>query len=55
MKELHFMYENHKIFKTTFAGRELIVETGKFAQLSNGSYIISSSAMLPKTKPVEYA
>jgi len=34
------MYENHKIFKTTFAGRELIVETGKFAQLSNGSALI---------------
>ena len=34
------MYENHKIFKTTFAGRELVVETGKFAQLSNGSALI---------------
>ncbi|MBR5782975.1 MAG: polyribonucleotide nucleotidyltransferase [Clostridia bacterium] len=34
------MYENHKIFKTEFAGRELIVETGKFAQLSNGSALI---------------
>ena len=34
------MYENHKIFKTVFAGRELVVETGKFAQLSNGSALI---------------
>ena len=34
------MYENHKIFKTEFAGRELIVETGKFAQLANGSALV---------------
>ena len=34
------MYENHKIFKTVFAGRELVVETGKFAQLSNGSALV---------------
>ena len=34
------MYENHKIFKTMFAGRELVVETGKFAQLSNGSALV---------------
>ncbi len=31
------MFENHKIFKTTFAGRELSVETGKTCALSNGS------------------
>ena len=31
------MFENHKIFKTTFAGRELSVETGKTCELSNGS------------------
>ena len=34
------MYENHKIFKTVFAGRELVVETGKFAELSNGSALV---------------
>lgn len=34
------MFENHKIFKTQLAGRELIVETGKFAQLANGSCMI---------------
>ena len=34
------MYENHKIFKTEFAGRPLIVETGKFAQLANGSALV---------------
>ncbi|MCL1881160.1 MAG: polyribonucleotide nucleotidyltransferase [Oscillospiraceae bacterium] len=28
---------NHKVFKTMFAGRELIVETGKTCELSNGS------------------
>jgi len=31
------MFDNHKIFKTTFAGRELTVETGKTCELSNGS------------------
>ena len=34
------MYENHKIFKTEFAGRTLTVETGKFSQLSNGSALV---------------
>ena len=31
------MFENYKTFKTTFAGRELVVETGKTCVLSNGS------------------
>ena len=31
------MFEKHKIFKTTFCGRELTVETGKTCELSNGS------------------
>ncbi|MDR0197491.1 MAG: polyribonucleotide nucleotidyltransferase [Oscillospiraceae bacterium] len=31
------MFENHKTFKTMFAGRELTVETGKTCELSNGS------------------
>ncbi|MCL2108575.1 MAG: polyribonucleotide nucleotidyltransferase [Oscillospiraceae bacterium] len=31
------MFENHKVFKTTFAGRELTVETGKTCELANGS------------------
>ncbi len=31
------MFENYKTFKTTFAGRELVVETGKTCELSNGS------------------
>ncbi|MFR0880880.1 MAG: polyribonucleotide nucleotidyltransferase [Oscillospiraceae bacterium] len=31
------MFENYKTFKTQFAGRELIVETGKTCELSNGS------------------
>ncbi len=30
------MFENHRTFKTQFAGRELIVETGKTCMLSNG-------------------
>ncbi|MBE6844147.1 MAG: polyribonucleotide nucleotidyltransferase [Ruminococcus sp.] len=31
------MFENYRTFKTTFAGRELVVETGKTCELSNGS------------------
>lgn len=31
------MFENYKTFKTTFAGRELTVETGKVCGLANGS------------------
>ncbi len=31
------MFENHRIFKTLFAGRELTVETGKVCGLANGS------------------
>jgi len=34
------MFENYKIFKTNFAGRPLIIETGKIAQLANGSCFI---------------
>lgn len=31
------MFENYRVFKTTYAGRELVVETGKTCQLANGS------------------
>ena len=31
------MFEKYRTFKTTYAGRELIVETGKVCELSNGS------------------
>ncbi|HOV41268.1 MAG TPA: polyribonucleotide nucleotidyltransferase [Oscillospiraceae bacterium] len=31
------MFENYKVFKTTYVGRELVVETGKTCMLSNGS------------------
>ena len=34
------MFENYKVFKTIFAGRPLIVETGKLAQLANGSCLV---------------
>ena len=34
------MFENYKLFKTEFAGRELVVETGKIAQLANGACLI---------------
>ena len=29
------MFENFKVFETTFAGRPLVIETGKIAQLAN--------------------
>ena len=34
------MFENYKVFETTLAGRKLVVETGKFAQLANGSCMV---------------
>ncbi len=34
------MFENYNVFKTKLAGRDLVVETGKFAQLANGSCLI---------------
>lgn len=33
-------FHNHKIFKTKFLGRPLIIETGKFALLANGSCLV---------------
>ena len=34
------MYENYRVFKTTFAGRPLVVETGKVAELANGACLV---------------
>lgn len=34
------MFENYKVFKTQLAGRNLVVETGKFAQLANGTCMV---------------
>ena len=34
------MYENSRVFTTTFAGRPLTVETGKLAELANGSCLV---------------
>ena len=34
------MHKEHKIFKTMFAGKELIVETGKHAQLASGACLL---------------
>ena len=34
------MYENYKKFETELAGRTLTVETGKYAQLANGSALV---------------
>ena len=37
MKEMQF---NERVYETTLGGRKLVVETGKFAQLSNGSCMV---------------
>jgi polyribonucleotide nucleotidyltransferase len=34
------MFENYKVFKTDFAGRPLVIETGKMAQLANGECLV---------------
>ena len=34
------MFENYKVFKTDFAGRPLVIETGKMCGLSNGSCLV---------------
>lgn len=34
------MFENYKTFETDFAGRPLVVETGKMTQLANGACLI---------------
>ena len=34
------MFENYKVFKTELAGRPLVIETGKIAQLANGSCLV---------------
>lgn len=38
----HFDFKNYRVFETTFAGRKLTVETGKMAQLANGSCLVLS-------------
>ncbi len=34
------MYENHRVFETDYCGKKLVVETGKYAELANGSAMI---------------
>lgn len=34
------MFENFRVYKTDFAGRPLVVETGKMAQLANGECLV---------------
>ncbi len=34
------MFENFKVYSTEFAGRPLVVETGKMAQLANGACLV---------------
>lgn len=37
----HFEFKNYRKFEATFAGRPLVVETGKMAQLANGSCLVT--------------
>ena len=34
------MFENYKVFETDFAGRPLVIETGKMTQLANGACLV---------------
>ena len=34
------MFKNYRTFETTFAGRPLVIETGKMAQLTNGHCVV---------------
>lgn len=34
------MFENYRVFETTLAGRPLVVETGKLAQLASGACLV---------------
>lgn len=34
------MFENYKVYRTDFAGRPFVVETGKMAQLTNGECLV---------------
>ena len=34
------MFENFRVFETELAGRPLVVETGKMAQLANGECLV---------------
>ncbi len=36
----HFEFKDYRVFETTYAGRPLVVETGKMAQLANGSCLV---------------
>ena len=32
--------DNYKVFKTDYAGRELVVEIGKYAEQANGACLV---------------
>lgn len=36
----HAQFDNYRVFETTYAGRPLVIETGKVAQLANGSCLV---------------
>ena len=49
------MFENFRVFETELAGRPLVVETGKMAQLANGECLVrygdTSGAMWRSPRP----
>ncbi len=53
------MFENFKVFETTFCGRPLVIETGKMAQLANGACLVrygetvihAAATMAPQPRP----
>ena len=47
-------FKNYKVFKYTYAGRPLVIETGKMAGLANGSVLTVEmmAKMMPKAGTV---
>ena len=50
----HFDFKNYRVFETEIAGRKLTVETGKMAQLANGSCLVTARPLfsLPLPHPL---
>ena len=51
----HFDFKNYRVFETEIAGRKLTVETGKMAQLANGSCLVrygETAVLVTATAPL---
>ena len=53
---IHIYFKNYRVFETEIAGRKLTVETGKMAQLANGSCLVryGETAVLVTATAVSY-